>query len=432
MAYRGDESRGHGGAKGEDTMPRPAPPHGKPTRRSLLATAAAGVALARINILRAEEPTIKVGFPVPLTGPYATEAQDQVRCAELAVAEFNEAGGLGGRRAELLARDDKLNPGEAATRTLELIEKDHVDFVVGSLSASVQLAVNNVCKQRNVLYNSISQSDQIDALPDWSPVTFHEALTPHMTAGAVGRYAFSKLGKRVVFLSADYAYGAEMVAGFKAAGAPLGIEVLADLKHPLGTTDFSTLLPRIAALKPDILCLSNFGRDQQIAVKQATDFGLKRTTHIVIPVMLYTARVAAGPHAYEGVIGGTSYYWGIESTVPSARAFNDRYRRAYDNKVPSDYGALGYAGVRAVLAGAKAAGSTETAKVAAALSGMRYDFYKGPENYRACDHQAVQSMFIIGSKSKDMANAYDVFDVIATDPADEASLLSCSAEGHAG
>jgi branched-chain amino acid transport system substrate-binding protein len=411
-------------------MPAKRTPGFRPTRRQLLGAAAAGAALARVNILRAEETTIKIGFPVPLTGPYGAEAQDQVRCAQLAVAEFNDAGGLNGQKAELLARDDKLNPGEGATRTLELVEKDKVAFVVGSLSASVQLAVNNVTKQRKVLYNSISQSDQIDALPDWSRYTFHEAMTPHMTAGAVGRYAFPKFGKKVVFLSADYAYGAEMVAGFKAAGEPFGIEVLAELKHPLGNTDFSTLIPRIAALKPDILLLCNFGRDQQIAVKQATDFGLKQGTHIVIPVIPYTSRVAAGAQAYEGVVGGTSYYWGIESSVPSAKTFNDRYRKAYDNKLPSDYGALGYAGVRAVLTAAKTAGSIDTEKMVDALSGMKYDFYKGPESYRPCDHQAVQSVLIIESKSKDMANEYDVFNVVATDPANEANLKSCAEEGH--
>ena len=71
-----------------------------------------------------------------------------------------------------------------------------------------------------------------------------------------------------MFLSADYAYGREMVDGFKAVGVPAGIEILAELKHPLGATDFSTVLPRIQALKPDILCLINFGRDQQISIRQ--------------------------------------------------------------------------------------------------------------------------------------------------------------------
>ena len=396
-------------------------------RRLVLGTAAA---LALPAVGRAQDETIKIGFPVPLTGPYTAEAQDQVRCAQLAVAEFNEGGGLSGQKAELLVRDDKLDPGEAATRTLELIEKDGVRLIVGSLSASVQLAVNNVTRERRVLYNSISQSDQIAALPDWSRYTFHEGLTPHLTAGAVGRYAFGKYGHRVVFLSADYAYGREMVDGFKAAGTSMGIEVLAELKHPLGTTDFSTLLPRIQALKPDILCLCNFGRDQQIAIRQANDFGLKRTTRIVAPILLYTARVAVGPGAFSGVVGGASYYWGVESSIPSARTFNDRYRKAYENKVPSDYGALGYGGVRSVLMAAQKAGSADPEKVVDALAGLQYDTYKGSEHIRTCDHQAVQSVFVVESKDKG-ANPYDVFDIVHTDGADEANLKSCAEEGHA-
>src|ERR1700678_2013194 len=179
---------------------------GSISRRRLLTTVGAGAALAaspfRINLLQAQEASIKIGFPVPLTGPYGTEAQDQVRAAGLAVAQFNDAGGLNGRKAELVVRDDKLNPGEAATRTLELVEKEKVNFVVGSLSAAVQLAINNVTKERGIIFSSISQSDAINEASDFSKYTFHEALNPHMTAGAVGRYAISKFGKKVAFLTA--------------------------------------------------------------------------------------------------------------------------------------------------------------------------------------------------------------------------------------
>src|ERR1700704_4835355 len=146
---------------------------GSISRRRLLATASAGAALAaspfRINRLQAQEATIKIGFPVPLTGPYGAEAQDQVRAAEVAIAEFNEAGGFNGRKAELLVRDDKLNPGEAATRTLELIEKDKADFIVGSLSAATQLSMNAITRERKVIFVSISQSDAINEAKDFSP-----------------------------------------------------------------------------------------------------------------------------------------------------------------------------------------------------------------------------------------------------------------------
>jgi len=400
-------------------------------RRSIvLGGAVAAVAPAWMGVARAQNTPIKIGFPVPLTGAFSAEAQDQVKAAELAVKEFNEKGGFNGRKAELLVRDDKLNPGEAATRTLELIEKDKVDFVVGSLSAATQLSINAVCRDRKIIFNSISQSDAINEAKDWSMYTFHEALNPHLTAGAVARYAFPKYGKKLVYLTADYAYGHEMVRGFQRAGQAMGTQMLADIRFPLGTSDFSAFLPRIQSLKPDILVMCNFGRDQLNAIKQATDFGLKATTKIVSPVLLFTARVAGGADVFDGVVGGTSYYWGMEDKVPAAKAFNDKFRKAYGGAVPSDYGALGYAGVRSVLQAVSDAKSTESMKVSIALRQLRYNWYKGDQFYRKCDHQSVQSVIIVESKSKGMKDKNDVFNVVHIENADEKNLRTCDELGH--
>ena len=402
-----------------------------PRRRAIVAGGlAAAVSPGLFNLARAQGTPIKIGFPVPLTGAFSAEAQDQVRAAEIAIKEFNDSGGFDGRKAELLVRDDKLNPGEAATRTLELIEKDKVDFVVGSLSAATQLSINAVCRDRKIIFNSISQSDAINEAKDWSLYTFHEALNPHLTAGAVARYAFPKFGKKIVYLTADYAYGHEMVRGFQRAGQPLGAQTLADIRHPLGAADYSAFLPRIQSLKPDVLVLCNFGRDLVNAAKQVTDFGLKATTKVIAPVLLYTSRLAGGADAFDGVIGGTSYYWGMEDKIPAAKTFNDKFRKAYAGSVPSDYGALGYAGVRSVLQAVRDAKSTESLKVSIALRQLRYNWYKGDQFYRKCDHQSVQSVVIVESKSKNMKDKYDVFNVLAIEAPDEKNLRSCDEMGH--
>ena len=403
-----------------------------PQRRQLLTAGAAALvgAPALFNIASAQGGPIKIGFPTPLTGAFSAEAQDQVRAAELAVKEFNAAGGYKGRMVELLVRDDKLNPGEAATRTLELIEKDKVDFVVGSLSAATQLSINAVCRDRKVLFNSISQSDAINEAKDWSLYTFHEALNPHLTAGAVARYAFPKFGKKVVYLTADYAYGHEMVRGFQRAGQAMGMQTLADIRHPLGAADYSAFLPRIQSLKPDILVLCNFGRDLVNSAKQATDFGLKQSTKIIAPVLLYTSRLAGGAEAFEGVLGGTSYYWGMEDKIPAAKTFNDAFRKANGGAVPSAYGALGYAGIKSVLQAVKNADATDSIRVSIALRQLKYNFYKGEQFYRKCDHQSVQSVVIVESKSKAMKDKYDVFNVLSIEAADERNLRSCDELGH--
>jgi len=298
------------------------------------------------------------------------------------------------------------------------------------LSAATQLSINAVCRDRKIIFNSISQSDAINEAKDWSLYTFHEALNPHLTAGAVGRYAFSKYGKKVVYLTADYAYGHEMVRGFQRAGQSMGVQTLADIRHPIGAADYSSFLPRIQALKPDILVLCNFGRDLVNAAKQATDFGIKENTKIIAPVLLYTARQAGGAEAFEGIMGGTSYYWGMEDKIPAAKAFNDKFRKAHGGAVPSDYGALGYAGVRSVLQAVLEAKSTESVKVSIALRQLRYNWYKGDQFYRKCDHQSVQSVVLVESKSKNMKDKYDVFNVLGIEAADEKNLRTCDELGH--
>ncbi|MFS2217094.1 ABC transporter substrate-binding protein [Telluria sp. Tellsp104] len=396
-------------------------------RTTTLASAACIALAAWCAPAGAQTGPIRIGLPVPLTGPYGAEAQDQVRNAELAIREFNDAGGLAGRKAELLVRDDKLNPAEAATRALELIEKDHVDFIVGSLSAATQLAVNNVTRQRKVPYISISQSDAINEAADFSRYTFHESLNPHMTTQAVGRYAFRK-GMRIAFLTADYAYGQEMTRGFTRVAKEVGATVVGEIRHPLGATDYSPYLPRLMALRPDVVVFNNFGRDNQISIKQAGEFGLKGRTKFVTPVLTYTSRVAAGARVYDGVVGGSSYYWAIESTTPSARALNDRYRRAYNGAVPSDYGSMAYSAVRSLLQAVKAAGTSDTEKVVDALAALRYDTYKGPQSYRACDHQSMQSVLVIQSKAAPQGSP-DIFSVLQVAPASADALRSCAELG---
>jgi len=395
------------------------------------ATTAVATGPTLFNIAHAASSAIRIGFPVPLSGPYSWEANEQVRCAQIAVDQFNAAGGLEGRMAQLLVRDDRLRPAEAAMRTLELIEDEQAHFICGALSASVQLSVNAVARARETIYMSISQSDAINESKDYSRYTFHEALNPHMTAGAVGRYVFPRVGKRVAFLVADYAYGYEMMRGFKRAGEALGIEVVAEVTHPIAVQDFSPFLPSIRDAKPDVLCLCNFGNDQMHAIQQAADLGLKNDMQLAAPVLLFNQRVHGDVAAYAGVIGGANYYWTLEGEFGSAKLFNDAYRERFEGRVPSDYGAYGYAGVRALLDGVLTAGSIETDAVIAALETSQTDRCKGPQYFRACDHQSVQSVLVVQSKAADrMSHALDLFDTLATEQASEDHLRSCVELGH--
>lgn len=390
--------------------------------------AAAAAPMLNIRTARAQSEPIKIGFPTSLSGAYAAETLDQVRCAQLAIDEFNASGGFKGRNAVLISRDDKLNPAEGAAKALELIEKERVDFIVGTLSAAVQLAINNVTRERKVIFIPVSQSDAIIEAKGWSKYTFHEALTPQMTTDAVGRYAFKNFGTKVAFLSADYAYGHEMVRGFKRAGEKLNLDIVAEIRHPLGAADFSAFLPRIQAARPDVLFVCNYGSDQLNAIKQATEFGVKRNTKIVTPIASLTARRSGGNAVFDDVVAGAAYNWALEDTVPSAKAFNTAFKKIH-NSMP-DYGSHAYAAVRSLLECVRQAGSTEADVVAAKLRELKYDYCKGGQYYRECDHQSMQSVLILKSRRASVASDERLFDIVHIDNGVTKNVRSCKELGH--
>jgi len=118
------------------------------TRRSFLATGAAAAGVTATQgffpaVLRAQSDPIRIGFPLPLTGPFAALAADQQRGAQLAQDELNAKGGIMGRKVEVLFRDDQLKPAVGAQRTKELIENEKVQFVVGGLAAIHSIVVKS-------------------------------------------------------------------------------------------------------------------------------------------------------------------------------------------------------------------------------------------------------------------------------------------------
>lgn len=375
------------------------------------------------NVFAQTKEPIKIGFPIPLTGPYGTEAKDQQAGAELAVAQINAQGGVLGRKVELIVRDDKLKADEGARRAKELIESEGVHLMAGNLAAHIQLATNEQCKLHGIPYMSISQSNEITQRPDNSIYTYHEALDPHMTTQGVGEYIAKKFGKRWYFLTSDYAYGWQMTDGFIRKGKEFGIKVVGETKHPLGTSDYSAYMPRILAAKPDVLFLNNFGKDQINSVKQAHSFGLKKKMQLVCCILLVPARIGGGEEAFDGVIGGASFYW--EMDHPTAREFVEAFRKMH-GRPPIDYAGYAYSGVKELLLGVNRAGSLDPEAIAQAIEGRTYDNYKGKQWWRPCDHQSQQDVFVI--KSKKAKADYDVFEIIATVSGEGERLLRTCVE----
>jgi branched-chain amino acid transport system substrate-binding protein len=116
--------------------------------------------------------------------------------------------------------------------------------------------------------------------------------------------------------------------------------------------------------------------------------------------------------------------------MPTAKSFNDAFKAAHGGAYPTDYGAYGFTGVSALLLAMEKAGGTQTDAVVAALEALKYDVAKGPQHFRACDHQSVQSVLVLESRKKaEMKNEADLFKILAIEPASETILRSCAELG---
>src|SRR6059036_3648 len=398
-------------------------------RRVFLTTTGAGAAtLAFPAVLRAQsKDPVRIGFPLPLTGPFAAIAGDMKQGAELGIDELNAKGGILGRKVELLIRDDQLKPQVGAQRTQELIEKENCQFIVGGLAAHVQMAINEQTKNAKVLFISVSQSDEISAKPDTSPITFHEALNPTITSRVMGTWTAQNLGKKWWIIYADYAWGKQNNAVLQDTLQKNGGTVLGATPYPLGSAEFSAHLPKIQAAKPEVLVTVTPGADNIAFLKQVISYGMKKDMRIAQPLHWLPQLKEGGPDLYADIYGGTNFYWELQDTIPQVKRYVEAFQKKF-NMPPGDYGCYAYSGVMEVARGCELAKSTDSEKVAEALrKNPVYDHYKGKQWWRPCDNKSFQDLWIMKVRSpQQVKGEWGFFDIVGRVPANEELDRTCA------
>ena len=400
-------------------------------RRTFLTTAGAAAAVfGAPAVLRAQSNPIRIGFPLPLTGPFAALANDQQKGAALAIDELNAKGGVLGRKVEVLFRDDQLKPAVGAQRTQELIEKEQCQFIVGGLAAHVQMAINEQTKKSKVLFISVSQSDEISAKPDTSPVTFHEALNPTITSRAVGSWVAQNLGKKWWIVYADYAWGKQNNMVLQDTLKKHGGTLLGSTPYPLGSAEFSAHLPKIRAAKPEVLMHVTPGADDIAFLKQAISFGMKKEMKFAKPLHWQPQLKEGGAELYHDVYGAMNFYWELQDTIPQAKRYNEAHQKKFG--IPAgDYGAYAYSAFMEVGRGAELAKSTDGMAVAEALrANPVFDHYKGKQWWRKCDNKSFQDLWILKGRDK-LKGEWGFLDVVSKVAANEEMDRTCAEKGHA-
>jgi len=369
-------------------------------RRLALAVACAAVALSPLAARAAD--TIKIGWPMPLSGPAAVYGVPVTKGAELAVADINAKGGVLGRKLELLPRDSKANADEAVRLARELIIKNNVDFLSGTLTSAEAPAVSTIAKENKVVFVApVAKTARLTAPENLHPYIFrlssNTTIEGHTAASLAAKW---KDVKKIATIAPDYAYGRDAVAAFVEYMKKLrpDIEIVDQQWPKLGEADFTPFITAQMGKKPDAVSCNVFGGDFITFAKQATPLGYFK---MIQNRMVDGAEVGTVDEA-EAL--GADYPFGItsasydpviwtEGEPPEHKAFTEGLKKAMNHAYGSGWAVMGYMGVEAIAEGIKKAGSTDSDKVSKALLGLTFDTPVGKRTIHEKTHETEAGEF---------------------------------------
>lgn len=356
------------------------------------AAAAAGM-LASATVFSQTGP-IKIGVVTPLSGTYAGIGQQVKWGLDLAAAQINAAGGVMGRKLELIYEDEEANPAVAVQKAEKLLQVSKVDFLTGTVNSGSTLAVGQVAERNGrLIATTVSFADSITG-DKCSPNVFRVNARAGMQSAALADWmAQTKPNANVFYLGPDYEMGRSTVAAFKAAAESKGAKSVGEVFAPLDNKDYSPFFGQMRAARPTVIYTSVAGNDTVRLFSQMAEFGLNRNVQVVGASGTVTSQnLPAIGKAGDGFVTGVGYSPNLDT--PENKKFVAEFEAANKSK-PDLYGADSYGVLFLYKAAVEKAKSTETDKVREAMRGMQWATPQGMKTIRAGDHQAMQDMYAV-------------------------------------
>lgn len=363
------------------------------TRYRLLAGTAALAALSLALPAAAQAP-VKIGelnsykvFPAFLE-PYK-------KGIELAVEEVNAAGGvLGGRKIEVISRDDNGNPGDAVRVAEELLSREGAAFLIGTFPSNVGLAVADFAKQRKVLFIAAEPLTDKIVWDAGNPYTFRLRTSTYMQTAMLIPDAAKLKKKRWAIVYPNYEYGQSATAAFKKLlkEKQPDVEFVVEQAPPLGKIDAGAVAQALADAKPDAIFSSLFGADLAKFVREGQTRGLFKGVEVFN--LLAGEPEYLDPLKEEAPDGWyvTGYPWS-EIKTPEHTKFLNAYQAKFKD-YPRLGSVVGYATVMSAVEAIKKAGSLDQDKLLAAMKGLSLITPFGMVTYRRIDHQSTMGAYV--------------------------------------
>jgi branched-chain amino acid transport system substrate-binding protein len=276
--------------------------------------------------------TIKIGFFAPITGPAAADGMSAKNAVELGLKELNDAGGIRGKKVELIVYDDRLKAEEAVAIANKLIEKDKVVGVAsGSYSGPTRVTapifqkagmpmVAGYAVHPDVTWDSKQKKP--------NDYCFRNGFLGEIEGAAAAEFAVKNLkAKRMSLIFMDNDFGQAISSGFAERAEKLGTTILTKQMYKFpGEKDFRPFLTRIKEGNPDVIFAAGYYNEAASIVRQAKELGIR--SQILGEEGFDSPKFLeiAGPAA-EGVIIATNL--DRDDPRPLVQNFLKNYRKAY-------------------------------------------------------------------------------------------------------
>ena len=323
--------------------------------------------------------TIKIGALNPYSGPLALYGTEVTRGYELAADKINAAGGLIGKKIELV-RGDVTNPQQGIATVEQLVTKDKVDMFVGTYISGISLTASDAAMRYNKLYwetNAVAQILTDRGLPNFVRSGPDGGAFANTSAAAVRELVASTLKKdikdlKVWIQSEDSIYGSSIAQGQKRILETFGAKVVGIGAHSARTIDLNDTVLRIKQAAPDVLLQTGYVPDGNLMLRTLRDQGVK-------PAAIMLVGTGDTPETLQAL--GAQYMEGIlvvgyprndisEAFGPGNKAYLSAYRAKYNSDPVAPQGMAAYSGFLIMAEALKAAGSVDINKVQAAAAKM--------------------------------------------------------------
>jgi branched-chain amino acid transport system substrate-binding protein len=359
---------------------------------------------------------VRIGVLTDLSGPYEQNSGvGSVEAAKMAAEEFGNT--VNGAPIEIVAADHQNKPDIGAAIARRWFDLEQVDAVTDLVNSAVAFAVLELAKTNNkaVLLTSAGSADFTGkaCAPDNS---VHWVYDTYEIGSAIGK-AVPRLGKNWFFITADYVYGRSLQDGATAFIEKNGGKVVGSVRHPLGTTDFSSFMLQAQASNADVVAIANGGDDAINSVKSAREFGITEKQKVVpfgldsLPAIRSTSLQLAQGMMYVSP-------W-LPDRDDAAKAFFAKFMER--RKIaPTSFQVGTYSVVRSYLKAVAATNSDDPKIVLAKMRETPVDDAFTPSGTLRPDGRMVHDVYLVQIKSPaESKGEWDLLKLVTTIPGDQ-------------